>query len=252
MSCLLILTWDKFYDYLKVFFFYILLPRFEVVQNWHLLRSMCVCVCERVLFCSAQTYCSLIQNISWIILFFNTFIFFLLHYFISMTMTSKHLVVFFSRGKYFFRTSNAESSYNNKAALTKRFLQVNLLRSMDRREIVKVWRFGMVNTQSLGVGQQTARVSPATPVGPHHARRHTRGRGWRWWCRWWARRAARRWHVVEVVGKVELRGRGSHRRVGGRRHGDQHAVDGVVCHVVHLGVDFVSVVTGSKIEKIKN
>jgi hypothetical protein len=45
---------------------------------------------------------------------------------------------------------------------------------------------------------------------------------------------------------VELRRWGSDGRVGGRRHGHEHAVHRVVRHVVHLGVDLVAVVAGPK------
>ena len=111
---------------------------------------------------------------------------------------------------------------------------------MNRRVTVKVRRLRMVHTQSLRIRQQAARVTS----GPVHAgwQAGWRGRGWR--CRGAPRRAAGRGQVVEVVGKVELRRGRTHRRVGGRRHGDEHAVHRVVGHVVHLCVNLVAVVAG--------
>ena len=43
---------------------------------------------------------------------------------------------------------------------------------------------------------------------------------------------------------MKLRRGGPHCGVGGRGHGNEHAVNRVVCHVVHLGVDLITVVAG--------
>ena len=111
---------------------------------------------------------------------------------------------------------------------------------MDSRVTVKVWRLRMVNTQSLRVRQQAARVT----TGPMHAGRQAGGWGRGRGCRGTPRWTAGRRQVVEVVGEVELRRGRAHSRVGGCRHGDEHAVHRVVGHVVHLRVNLIPVVAG--------